>query len=72
MEYWDSQERAMIEEYAREMAEAETETEAMMRDKEKDIERGRDEAKAKARAKDDTRKQVWRAKSLGLSNSKNS
>ena len=31
VKYWESQERAMIEEYAREKAEAETEAEAMMR-----------------------------------------
>ena len=30
MEYWESQERDIIEEYAREMAEAETEAESMM------------------------------------------
>ena len=38
----------------------------MMREKAKGIERDRDEAKAKARAKDDMRKQVWRAKPLGI------
>ena len=44
----------------------------MMREKSEDIERVRAEAKAKARDEDDMRKQVWRAKSLGLRNSKNS
>ena len=37
VEYWESQERSMIEEYAREKAEAETEDKAMMRDKSKVI-----------------------------------
>ena len=44
----------------------------MMREKAGAIDRARDEAKAKARAEDDMRKQVWRAKSLGVINSKNS
>ena len=65
VEYWESQERAVIEEYAREMAEAETEAEAITREK-AELERGRAEAEAKARAEDDMRKQVWRDKSLGL------
>ena len=43
----------------------------MMRDKAEVIERVRAEAKAKARVEDDTRKQVWRANSLTLRNSKN-
>ena len=46
--------------------EAETETEAMIREKAEGIKRARAEAEAKARAEDDMRKQVWRAKSLGL------
>ena len=33
MEYWRSQERAIIEEHSREKAEAETEAEAIMREK---------------------------------------
>ena len=33
VEYWESQEKAMIEEYAREKAEAETEAEDMTREK---------------------------------------
>ena len=43
-----------------------------MIDNSKGIERVRDEAEAKARAKDDMRKILWRAKSLGLINSKKS
>ena len=65
-EHCESQERALIEEYARENAEA------MKREKAEGINRVRAEAEAKARAEDDMRKQVWRAKSLGLRNSKNS
>ena len=72
VEYWESQERSMIEEYSREKAEAETEFEATTREKEKGIERVRAEYEAKARAEDDMRKQVWRAKSHGLRNDKNS
>ena len=72
MEYWESQERSMIEEYAREMAEAETEAEAMMREKAEGIEIARDEPEAKARAKYYMRKQVWRENSLGIRNAKNS
>ena len=72
VEYWESQERVMIEEYSRENAEAETEAEAMMREKSEGIERARIEAKAKARAENDMRKQVWRDNSIGLRNSKNS
>ena len=66
VEYWESQERAIIEEYARVNAEADTEAEAMMRVKAEVIERVRSESEAKARAEDDMRKEVWRAKSLGL------
>ena len=44
----------------------------MMREKSEGIERSRAKAKAKARDKYDTRKQVWREKSLDLGNSKNS
>ena len=66
MEYWESQERAMIDKYAREKAEAETEDEAMMREKAEGIERARVETEAKSRAEDDMRKQVWRAKSLDI------
>ena len=62
----------MIEEYSRKKAEAETEAEAMMIEKAKCIYRERAESEAKVRAKDDMRKQVWRAKYLGLRNSKNS
>ena len=71
VEYWESQERDMIEEYDREKAEAETEAEYMMREKVEVIERVRAEDEAKERSKDDTRKQVWREKSLSLRNSKN-
>ena len=70
VEYWESQERAMIEEYARDKAESETES--MTIDKAEGIEIARDEPEAKARAKYYMRKQVWRAKYLGLKNSKNS
>ena len=66
VEYWESQERAMIDKYAREKAEAETEDEAMMREKAEGIERARVETEAKSRAEDDMRKQVWRAKSLDI------
>ena len=45
--YWESQKRAIIEEYTREKAEAETEAEAMMREKAKGIEIARAEAKSK-------------------------
>ena len=62
----------MIEEYASEKAEAKTESEAIMKEKAEGIERSRAEAEAKARTADDMRKQVWRAKSLGLRNYKNS
>ena len=70
MEYWESRERAMIEEYARDKAEAEVE--AMIREKDEVIDRARAEAEMKARAEDDMRKQVWRENTLGLRNSKNS
>ena len=70
VEYCKSQERAMIEECTRDKAE--DDTESFMRDKAESIEISRGEAKAKARTEDDTTKQVWRAKSLGLRNSKNS
>ena len=43
-----------------------------MKEKAEGIERSRAEAEAKARTADDMRKQVWRAKSLGLRNYKNS
>ena len=72
VEYWKIQERAMIEEYARDKAEADTEAGDMMREKAEGIERARDEAEAKASAEDDMRKQVWRSNSLGLRDSKNS
>ena len=65
VEYWESHERAIIEEYAREKAEAETEVEAMMIENYEGIYRERDESKVKERAKDYMRKHVWRAKSLG-------
>ena len=42
--YWESQERSMIKEYARDKAEPETKDEAMMREKAKGIERARDQA----------------------------
>ena len=71
MEYWESQDRAMIEEYAREKSEAETEAEAMIIEKAEGIERARAEAEAKARAEDDTRKTLLRGKSLGLRYYKN-
>ena len=61
----------MNEEYAREKAEDETETEAMMREKVQGVDRERAEAKAKARAEDVIIKEIWRAKYLGLRNSKN-
>ena len=48
------------------MAEADTEDKAMMREKSEVVERARAEDEAKARAEDDMKKQVWRAKSLGL------
>ena len=70
VEYCESQDRDMIEEYARENSEAETEAEAMTRDKDEGIERAKDKAKAKARAEDDMRKQVWRDKYLGIWNYK--
>ena len=60
----------MIEEYARDKAESETESTTI--DKAEGIEIARDEPEAKARAKYYMRKQVWRAKYLGLKNSKNS
>ena len=47
MEYWESQERAMFEEYTREKSEDETEAEAMMREKAEGIEIARAEAKSK-------------------------
>ena len=47
VEYWESQERAMLEEYARKKSEDETEAEAMMREKAKGIEIARAEAKSK-------------------------
>ena len=65
MEYWESQERAMIEEYVREKVEAETVAEVMMRNKDEGIERARAEEEAKARDKDGMIKQVWREESLG-------
>ena len=58
VEYWESQERAMIEEYAREKAEPDTEAEYMMRDKANGIDRAMAESEAKARDKDDMRKKV--------------
>ena len=42
-----------------------------MREKAEVIETSRSEAESKSRAEDDMRKQLWRAKSLGLRNSKN-
>ena len=48
VEYWESQEEAMIEEYARENSEDETEAETMMREKAKGVEIARSEAEAKA------------------------
>ena len=72
VQYWESQERAMIKEYTRYKAEANTEDDAMMIEKAEGMERARDEAEAKARDKDDMRKKVWREKSLGLRNFKNS
>ena len=60
----------MIDEYARDKAEAEVE--AMIREKDEVIDRARAEAEMKARAEDDMRKQVWRENTLGLRNSKNS
>ena len=47
VEYWESQERAMLEEYARENSEDETKYEATMREKAKGIDIARAEAKAK-------------------------
>ena len=47
VEYWESQERDMLEEYARKNSEDETKSEAMMRDMAKVIEIARAEAKAK-------------------------
>ena len=44
----------------------------MMREKADGIEIARAEDEEKARAEDDMRKQVWKAKSLGLRNYKNS
>ena len=51
VECWESQEKAMLEEYARENSEDETEAEAMMRENAKGIEIARDEAKAKEGSK---------------------
>ena len=68
--YWESQERETIEEYAKEKSEADTDAEDMMRETSKVIDRERAESKSKERDEDDIRKQVWRAKSLGLRNSK--
>ena len=72
VEYWVSHERPMIEEYAREKAEADIEADAIIIDKAKGIERARAEAEANARDEDDMRKQAWREKSFGLKSSKNS
>ena len=47
VEYWESQQRAMIEEYDMEKSYDETEAEAMMREKAKGIETARAEAEAK-------------------------
>ena len=47
VEYWESQERAMLEEYARENSEDETKYEATMREKAKGLDIARAEAKAK-------------------------
>ena len=61
----------MIYQYSSEKAGAETEAETMVREKAECIDIARAEAEAKARAEDYMRKQVWRAKFLGLINSKN-
>ena len=47
MEYWESQEMAMLEECAREKSEDETKSEAMMREKAEGIEISRAESKSK-------------------------
>ena len=54
--YWESQKRAIIEEYSRENVETETEAEAIMREKSEGIERVRAEYKSKTRAEYDMRK----------------